>query len=92
MNLRPLGNRVLVKQLEQEEVTASGIVLPETVDKEKKAQGEVIALGDGEKVTKLNLKVGDVVLFGKYSGDEVEYEKEEYKILNHEDVLAVVNK
>lgn len=92
MNLRPLGNRVLVKQLEQEEVTASGIVLPDTVDKEKKAQGEVIALGDGEKVTKLNLKVGDVVLFGKYSGDEVEYEKEEYKILNHEDVLAVVNK
>ena len=92
MNLRPLGNRVLVKQLEQEEVTASGIVLPETVDKEKKAQGEVIALGDGEKVTKLNLKVGDDVLFGKYSGDEVEYEKEEYKILNHEDVLAVVTK
>ncbi len=92
MNLRPLGNRVLVKQLEQEEVTASGIVLPDTVDKEKKAQGEVIALGDGEKVTKLNLSVGDVVLFGKYSGDEVEYEKEEYKILNHEDVLAVVTK
>lgn len=92
MNLRPLGNRVLVKQLEQEEVTASGIVLPDTVDKEKKAQGEVIALGDGEKVTKLNLKAGDVVLFGKYSGDEVEYEKEEYKILNHEDVLAVVTK
>ncbi len=92
MNLRPLGNRVLVKQLEQEEVTASGIVLPDTVDKEKKAQGEVIALGDGEKVIKLNLSVGDVVLFGKYSGDEVEYEKEEYKILNHEDVLAVVTK
>ncbi len=92
MKLQPLGDRVIVKQLKQEEVTASGIVLPDTVDKEKKAEGEVIALGNGEKLAKLNLKVSDVVLFGKYSGDDVEYEDVDYKILNHDDVLAVVTK
>ncbi|MBI3120337.1 MAG: co-chaperone GroES [Candidatus Kerfeldbacteria bacterium] len=92
MKLQPLGDRVIVKQLKQEEVTASGIVLPDTVDKEKKAEGEVIALGNGEKLAKLNLKVSDVVLFGKYSGDDVEYEDIDYKILNHDDVLAVVTK
>lgn len=83
---------MVVKQLEQEEVTSSGIVLPQTVDKEKKAEGEVIAVGAGEKVAKLGLKAGDVVLFGKYAGDEVKHEDIEYKILNHDDVLAIVEK
>ncbi|PIS41434.1 MAG: co-chaperone GroES [Candidatus Kerfeldbacteria bacterium CG08_land_8_20_14_0_20_42_7] len=90
MKLKPLGDRVVVKPVKQEEVTASGIVLPDTVEKEKKEEGEIIAIGDGAKVTKLNLKVGSRVVFGKYAGDEVEIEDIEYKILKEEDVLAVI--
>jgi len=90
MNIQPLGDRVLVKLLKQEEVTASGIVLPDTGDKERKAEGQVIAIGDGEKVRKLGLKAGEKVIFGKYAGDEVEVEKEPHKILKDEEVLAVV--
>jgi len=89
MKLKPLGDRILVKPVKEEEVTKSGIVLPDTVDKEKKAEGEVVAIGEGEKVQKLNLKIGDKVLFGKYAGDEVEIEDVEYKILSHEDVFGV---
>lgn len=92
MQLKPLGDRIVVKPATQEEVTKSGIVLPDTVDKEKKEQGEVIAIGTGEKIVKLGLKLGDVVLFGKYSGDEVEVEDTEYKILKDEDVLAILTK
>lgn len=92
MQLKPLGDRIVVKPATQEEVTKSGIVLPDTVDKEKKEQGEVIAIGSGEKIGKLGLKIGDVVLFGKYSGDEVEVEDQEYKILKDEDVLAILVK
>ncbi|MEK7570409.1 MAG: co-chaperone GroES [Patescibacteria group bacterium] len=92
MQLKPLGDRIVVKPATQEEVTKSGIVLPDTVDKEKKEQGEVVAIGTGEKIMKLGLKLGDVVLFGKYSGDEVEVEDIEYKILKDEDVLAILQK
>lgn len=90
MKLRPLGNRVVVESIAEEEVTKSGIVLPDTVDKEKKAEGKIIAIGEGEKITKLNLKIGDKVIFGKYAGEEVKVEKLEYKILSDEDVLAVI--
>ena len=100
MQIKPLGNRVLVKPATTEEVTKSGIVLPDTADKEKKAQGKIVAVGNGEEITKLGLKVGDTVVFGKYSGDEVEMDengtKVEYKVLyvGHEkdesDVLAIV--
>ncbi|MEK7539655.1 MAG: co-chaperone GroES [Patescibacteria group bacterium] len=90
--LQPLGDRVLIEPLVQEETTKSGIVLPETVEKNKKEEGKVLAIGDGEKVKALNLSVGDVVLFGKYSGDDVEFEDKELKFLKHEDVLAVVKK
>lgn len=89
MNIQPLGDRVLVKVLETEEVTSSGIVLPDSA-KEKKAEAEVVALGAGEKVAKLNLSVGDTVIIGKYSGDEVEFEKMEYKILKEDEILAVI--
>ncbi|RJO58959.1 co-chaperone GroES [Candidatus Parcubacteria bacterium] len=92
MQLKPLGDRIVVKPATQEEVTKSGIVLPDTVDKEKKEQGEVIAIGSGEKIQKLGLKTGDLVLFGKYSGDEVKVENEEYKILKDEDILAILEK
>jgi len=90
MKLKPLGNRVVVSPLTEEETTKSGIILPDTVDKEKKAEGKVLAIGDGEKITKLGLKVGDKVLFGKYAGEEVKVEEKEYKILSDEDVLAVI--
>lgn len=90
MTIRPIGDRILVKPVTEEEVTKSGIVLPDTVDKEKKAEGEIAALGQGEKLAKLNLAAGQKVLFGKYAGEEVKVENQEYKILNHDDVLAVV--
>ena len=90
--IKPIGDRVLVKPAKEEEVTASGIVLPATVDKEKKAEGEVIAVGDGEDVKKLNVKVGDTIMFGKYAGDDVEFNKEDLKFLKHDEVLAIVKK
>ncbi len=90
MKLKPLGNRVVVEPLTEEETTKSGIVLPDTIDKEKKAEGKILAIGDGEKIQKLGLKVGDKVLFGKYAGEEVKVDKVEYKILSDEDVLAVI--
>ncbi len=97
MNIKPLGDRLLVKPIPSEEVTKFGIVLPETAEKERKEQGEIVAIGDGEKIQKLNLKVGDKVLFGKYAGDEVEMDlptgqagKVEYKFLKDEDVLGVI--
>ncbi len=91
MAIKPLGDRVLVKPLKQEAVTKSGIVLPETAEKERKEQGEVVAIGDGEKIQKLNLKVGDKVLFGKYAGDEVEMDKQEFKFLKDEDILGIIS-
>ena len=100
MQIKPLGDRILVEQLTSEEVTKSGIVLPATAEKEKKAQGKIVAVGSGAGVTKLGLKVGDVVVFGKYSGEEVEIDeagkKKEYKILyvgdteSKSDVLAII--
>lgn len=90
MKIRPLGDRVLVKPLTSEEVTKSGIVLPETAEKEQKEQGEVVAIGSGEKIKKLKLKPGQTVVFGKYSGEEIEIDKVEYKFLKDEDILGIV--
>ena len=90
MNIKPLGDRILVKPLTTEEVTKSGSVLPDTAEKEKKEQGQVVAIGEGEKIKKLNLKVGDKVLFGKYAGDDAEIDKVEYKFLKDEDILGIV--
>ena len=100
MMVKPLGNRVLVKQLSTEEVTKSGIVLPDTADKEKKAQGKIVELGNGSEIAGLGLKVGDTVVFGKYAGEEVEIDEDgkkvEYKILyvgkekDDSDILAIV--
>ncbi len=90
MNLQPVGDRVLVRPLSEEEVTASGLVLPDTVDREKKAEGEVVALSDSEDVKKLNLKVGDTVLYGKYAGEDVDYKGEDFKFLKDDEILAVV--
>ncbi len=90
MKLRPLGYRIVVKPTPKEEVTKSGIILPESVDKENKAEGEVIAIGNGERIQKLNLKIGDKVVYSQYGGSEVKIDGKEYKILAGEDVLAVI--
>ena len=84
MQIKPIGNRILVKQLEAEEVTKSGIILAPNADKQEKSQYEIIALGNGEDISELGLKVGDKVVAGKYGGDEVEMEEDKkvkYKIL-----------
>lgn len=90
MNIKPIGNRILVKPIKGEEVTASGIVLPDTVEKEKKAEGEILAIGNGEKLAKLGLQVGQKIIFEKWGGEEVKSGDEEYKILDHDKVLAVI--
>lgn len=94
MAIQPLGDRVLVRALESEETTEGGIVLPDTA-KEKPQKGEIVAVGTGkilEDGTKksLEVKVGDKVLFGKYSGTEIKVEDQEYLILREEDILAIV--
>lgn len=94
MKLKPIGDRVVVKILEQEEKTKGGIVLPDTA-KEKPQQGKVIAIGtgrildNGQKVP-LEIKEGDRVIFAKYAGTEVKIEGEEYLILSERDILAVI--
>ena len=94
MNLKPLGDRLIVEPVEQEEVTASGIVLPETA-KEKPMQGKVLAAGpgvrkdDGARV-ELDVSVGDTVLYAKYAGTEVKVSSNKYLILKESDVLAIV--
>jgi len=95
LNLKPLADRVVVRKLEAEEKTAGGIVLPDTA-KEKPQQGEVLAVGPGkldEKGTRhpMEVKVGDKVLFAKYSGTEVKIEGVEYFILFEKDILALIN-
>lgn len=90
MNIRPLGDRLLVKSIKEEEKTFSGIVLPDTVDKEKKAEGEIVALGNGEALAKLGLSLGMRVMFKKWGGEDIKMNDEEYKILDSVDVIAVV--
>ncbi|HYC42997.1 MAG TPA: co-chaperone GroES [Noviherbaspirillum sp.] len=96
MNLRPLHDRVIVKRLDQETKTASGIVLPDAAA-EKPDQGKVLAVGNGKiledgKVRALDVKVGDTVLFGKYSGQTVKVEGEEVLVMREEDIMAIVQK
>lgn len=94
MNIKPLGERVVLKVLESEERTKSGIVLPDTA-KEKPQMGKVLAVGagklleNGQKVA-LDVKVGDKVLFAKYAGTEVKLDGEEYMVLKESDILAIV--
>lgn len=93
MKLRPLGDRVVIKKVEAEETTKSGIVLPGSA-KEKPQMAEIIAVGpggviDGKQIT-MEVKLGDKVIFSKYSGNEVKIDGEEYTILRQEDILAIV--
>ena len=94
MKLRPLHDRVIIKRLEEERKTASGIVIPDTAA-EKPDQGEVLAVGPGKKnedgkVSPVDLKVGDKVLFGKYSGTTVKIDGDELLVMKDDDVFAVV--
>ena len=96
MGLRPLHDRVIVKRLDQETKTASGIVLPETAA-EKPDQGEILAVGNGKilengNIRALAVKVGDRVLFGKYAGQSVKIDGEELLVMREEDLFAVVEK
>ena len=92
--IQPLGDRVLVEPLEAEEKTASGIVIPDTA-KEKQQRGKVIAIGKGRiaedgKVTPLEVKVSDQVLFGRYSGTEIKIGGTEYLIIKEDDILGII--
>lgn len=93
-NVRPLHDRILVKRIEEQETVKGGIIIPDTA-KEKPQEGEVIAVGHGKKtkdgsVIPLDVKAGDRVLFGKYSGTDIRIDDEEYLILREEEVLAVL--
>ena len=94
MKIRPLHDRVVVRRMEEERTTAGGIVIPDSATK-KPIQGEVIAVGNGKilnsgEVRPLDVKVGDRVLFGKYSGTEVKLDGEEYLVMREEDIMGVV--
>ena len=96
MNIRPLQDRVIVKRIEEEEKTAGGIIIPDTA-KEKPQEGQVVAVGkgkadDGGKVTPLDVKVNDRVLFGKYAGTEITLDGEEHIIMREDDILGIVQK
>ena len=96
ISIKPLEDRIVIRQVEAEQTTASGLVIPDTA-KEKPQEGEVIAVGPGRVDDKGNripvdVKVGDVVIYSRYGGTEVEYEGQEFQILSSRDVLAVVER
>ncbi|MBU1207543.1 MAG: co-chaperone GroES [Proteobacteria bacterium] len=96
MKIRPLQDRVIVKRVEEEDKTKGGIIIPDSA-KEKPMEGKVIAVGKGKvledgKIHPLDVKVGDRVLFGKYSGTEVKIDEEEHLIMREDDILGVIEK
>jgi chaperonin GroES len=95
MNLRPLGDRVIVKAATKEEMSKGGILLPDTANKERPEQGEIIAVGPGKIDEKgnrvpMNVKVGDKVVFKKYSPDEIKIDEVEYLVVSESDLMAVI--
>jgi chaperonin GroES len=96
MNIRPLHDRIIVERVEEETKTAGGLIIPDTA-KEKPQQGKVIAVGKGKvtedgKLLGMDVKVGDRILFGKYSGSEIKIEGKEYLMMREDDVLGVIEK
>jgi chaperonin GroES len=94
MNIRPLYDRIVVKRIEEKETMQGGIIIPDTA-KEKPQEGEVVAVGQGKrlesgKVVSLDVKAGDRILFGKYSGNEIKLEGEEYIIMREDEVLGIL--
>ncbi len=90
ISIKPLGDRVMVAPTKEANKTKSGIILPETIDKEKPAQGKVVAMGAGEKIKKSGVKKGDEVVYEKYAGTEFKIGGIEYKILKEEEILAIL--
>lgn len=89
MNIQPLADRVLIQPAEAEQKTASGIIIPDTA-KEKPQSGKVVAVGKGTKDHEMTVKVGDTVLYGKYSGTEINYEGSVYMIMKESDIYAII--
>ena len=95
MNIKPIHTNVIVKPVVEEDVTKAGIVLPDTVDKEKPEKGEVIAVGEGKLLENgqrvpMSVKVGDIVMFKKYSPDEIKIDDKEYLVISEGDILAIL--
>ena len=95
MNIKPLDDRVVIKPAKEDEVTKGGIVLPDTVDKERPERGEVVAVGEGKMLDSgqrapMGVKVGDIVMFKKYSPDEVKVDDVEYLVISESDILAII--
>ena len=96
MKIRPLQDRVIVKRVEEEEKSKGGIIIPDTA-KEKPQEGKVVAVGKGKtnddgKITPLDVKVNDRILFGKYSGTEINFDGEEHLIMREDDILGIIEK
>ncbi len=96
MNLKPLGDNVIVKPITEDEMTKAGIVLPDTVDKEKPEKGEIVAVGPGKRLdngqrAEMSVKIGDRVMFKKYSPDEIKIEGEEYLVISESDIIAIIH-
>ena len=89
LKIKPLSDRVLVEPQEAETKTSSGIYIPDSA-KEKPQQGKVVAVGKGKKDHEMTVKVGDTVLYGKYSGSELKYEGKDYLIMREDDILAII--
>ncbi len=95
MNIKPIHTNVVVKPISQDEVTKSGIVIPDTVDKERPEKGEVVAVGEGKLLdngqrSPMSVKVGDIIMFKKYSPDELKIDNEEYLVISEGDILAII--
>jgi chaperonin GroES len=95
MNIKPLGDRVIIKPITEDVTTKSGIVLPETVEKEKAEKGEVLAVGPGRvldsgEIAPITVKVGDKVMFKKYSPDEIKIDGQELLVISEGDILAII--
>lgn len=96
MKIKPLQDRVIIKRMEEEEKTKGGIIIPDTA-KEKPIEGKVVAVGDGRvndkgELTKPTVKVGDLVLFGKYGGTEITIDDEEHLIMREDEILGIIEK
>ena len=95
--LKPLNDKVIIKPINENETTKSGIVLPETAEKEKPEKGEVIAVGPGKLLDNgqralMNVKIGQVVLFKKYSPDEIKIDQEEFLVIDESDIIGIIEK
>lgn len=97
MNIKPMHDKVIVKPISVDEITKSGIVIPDTVDKERPEKGEVVAVGEGKILENgqrapMSVKIGDIIMFKKYSPDEIKIDDEEYLVIADGDILAIINK